>query len=181
MRAFISLELPKEIKTEIKNIQQQLKMAGVQARWIKPEIAHLTLAFLGSITPNKVEPISRILEEVVEQVKPAELYLAKINCFPDPAKARIVFIDLEGELGKLNALAIKIRKRLKKEGIWFDKKPFTAHITLGRIKKRQNLAKIIKEVKIKKVQFIANEISLTKSQLTEAGPIYKKLTCVSLV
>lgn len=181
MRAFIALELPEEIKTEIKNIQQQLKMAGVQAKWVKPEIAHLTLAFLGLITPNKVEPIGRILEEVAGQIKPAKLHLAKIGCFPDLAKARIVFVDLGDELGKLNALAIKVRKGLKKEKIYFDKKPFTAHITLGRIKKRQNLTKIIKENKIKRVQFIADKISLTKSQLTEAGPIYKKLTCVSLV
>jgi len=181
MRAFIALELPKEIKTEIKNIQQQLERAGVQARWIKPEIAHLTLAFLGSITPNKVEPIGRVLEKVAEQIKPTQLYLSKIGCFPNPAKARIVFVDLQGELGKLNALTTKARKGLKKEGVWFDEKPFAAHLTLGRIKKRQNLTKITKEIRIKKVQFIADEISLTKSQLTEAGPIYTKLACVSLV
>lgn len=180
MRAFIALELPEEIKTEISKIQWDLKKAGVQARWVNPEIAHLTLAFLGSITPNKIESIGNILEAAASQIKPVQIHLLKIGCFPSPSKARIIFVELGGELGKLNALAIKIRKQLKKEKIYFDKKPFVNHITLGRIKKRQDLTQLIKKTKIKKVKFVASEVSLTKSILTESGPIYTQLQCVSL-
>lgn len=181
MRAFIALELPEKRKTEIGKIQQELKKAGVQARWVKPESSHLTLAFLGPITPNKIEPVGKILNDVARQVKPVQLHLLKIGCFPSLTKARIVFVDLGGELDKLNALAIKIREQLKKEKIYFDKKPFVSHITLGRIKKRQDLTQLIKKTKIKKVKSVANEVSLTKSTLTESGPIYQKLKCVSLV
>lgn len=180
MRAFISLEIPEEIKKEIGKIQQGLEKAGVQARWVKPELSHLTLAFLGSITPDKVESIGNILEAAANQIKPAQLHLLKIGCFPSPARARIVFVDLGGELGKLNALAIKIRKELKKEKIYFDKKPFVSHITLGRIKKRQDLTQLIKKTKIEKVKFVASEVSLTKSTLTESGPIYTKIKSVNL-
>jgi len=175
MRAFIALELPAEIKIEVSKIQKELAKAGVQVKWVKPEIAHLTLAFLGSITPNKVEPISEILDGAASQIEPAQLYLAKIGCFPSPAKARIVFVDLGGELGKLHALATKIRKQLKKEKIWFDKKPFVSHITLGRIKRQQNLAQLIRKTKIKRVKFVANEVTLTKSTLTPSGPKYQPL------
>lgn len=180
MRAFIALALPEKIRTEIGKIQQDLKKAGVQARWVKPELSHLTLAFLGSITPDKVQPISKILNEVASQIKPAQLHLLKISCFPSPTRARIIFVDLGGELGKLNALAIKIRKELKKEKIYFDQKPFVSHITLGRIKKQQNLTPLVSKIKIKKGEFIADEVSLTKSTLTETGPIYQQIQCVSL-
>ncbi len=180
MRAFIALELPEKTKKEISKIQQDLKKAGVQARWIKPKLSHLTLAFLGSITPDKVELIEKILDEVTYQIKPVQLHLLKIGCFPSPTRARIIFVDLGDELGKLNALAIKIRKRLKKEKIYFDKKPFVSHVTLGRIKKQQNLTQLIKKTKIKKVKFVASEVSLTKSTLTESGSIYTQLKCASL-
>jgi len=180
MRAFISLELPRKIKKEIGQIQKGLKKAGVQTRWVNPEKSHLTLVFLGSVTPNKVEIISAILEEVASQIKPVKLKLAKLGCFPSPQKARVIFVDLQGEVGKLNALAIKIRKKLKKEKIWFDKKPFVAHITLSRLKKRQNLTYLINKVKIKRVEFTANKVCLNKSTLTESGPVYEKLKCVSL-
>lgn len=180
MRAFIALELPEETKTEINKIQRDLKKVGVLARWVKPEISHLTLAFLGSITPNKVEPIGKILDEAGSQVRPINLKLTKIGCFPSPTKARIIFIDLGGEIGKLNALVIKIRKRLKKEKIYFDKKPFVNHVTLGRIRKKQNLTKLVGKSKVKKITFVASKVSLTKSTLTQSGPIYTQLKCVSL-
>jgi len=181
MRVFIALELPEEIKTEIKFLQQQLDKAGVQARWIKPTIAHLTLVFLGSMTPNKVEPLSQILEEVAGQIKPIELRLLKIGCFPNLARARIIFVDLNGERDKLNVLATKIRKGLKKEKIWFDKKPFATHLTLGRIKKIKNLTKILKRVAVKRIEFRAKEVTLNKSDLGPAGPTYTKLKKVALV
>lgn len=180
MRTFIALELPEEIKTEINQIQQGLKKVGVQAKWVRPKITHLTIAFLGSITPTNVEPIGEILKKASSEIRPIKLHLAKIGCFPNPAKARIIFVDLGGELDKLNALTKKIRKGLKKEKIWFDKKPFSAHLTLGRIKKRKNLAKVLKKAAVKKIEFLAKEVTLNKSNLGSAGPVYAKLRRVFL-
>lgn len=180
MRAFIALEIPEKIKKEVAKIQKDLSTVGVQARWVKPEIAHLTLAFLGSITPDKIKPIEKILTEIAGQIKPVKPFLNKVGCFPSLAKARIIFLSLAGELGKLNALAIRIRKRLKKQKIYFDEKPFSSHLTLGRLKNRQNLTQLIEKIKVKKVEFVASEVSLTKSTLTESGPVYTELKCVSL-
>lgn len=181
MRAFISLELPSKVKKEFGQIQKELQKAGVQARWVNPEIVHLTLAFLGSVAPEKTETIEGVLEEkVAKKIRPVNLILDKIGYFPSPQNPRIISVDLSGELGKLNALAIKTRKTLKKEKIWFDEKPFSPHLTLGRLKRSQNLTQLVKEVKIKKIEFIAGEIALNKSTLTDSGPIYQKLKCVYL-
>lgn len=180
MRAFIALELPAKIKTQLGEIQKELIGEGIKARWVKPKIAHLTLAFLGSIAPDKLETVEKILKEVAGQIKPAKLKLHQLGCFPSPVKAKIIFVDLQGELDKLNALAIKIRKRLKKGKIYFDQKPFVAHITLGRIKKKQNLTQITGKIKIKRLEFTARAITLNKSQLTETGPIYRTIKTVKL-
>lgn len=175
MRTFIALELPGEIKQEIAQIQQELKKAGIEAKWVRSEITHLTLAFLGSITPNKVDTINNSLEAATSGVSPIRLQFHQVGCFPSPAKARVVFVDLQGELGKLHALALKIRKVLEKEKIWFDKKPFVSHATLGRIRKKQNLTKLIKEIKIRKIKFMARKIVFYQSSLTESGPVYQPI------
>ena len=180
MRVFISLEIPKEIKEEIGKIQNNLKTAGIQARWVKPEIAHLTLAFLGETTPDKISPLGMILENAAKEISPVNLQLEQVSCFPSPAKARIIFLSLGGEIGKLNALASKIRQELKKEKIWFDEKPFVFHLTLARLKNRQNLEKFIPNIKIKKIKFIGQTIALKESRLTPQGPIYKTLKETSL-
>ncbi|HUS60543.1 MAG TPA: RNA 2',3'-cyclic phosphodiesterase [Nevskiaceae bacterium] len=215
MRAFVSLELPLAVKKEIGEIQQKLKATGLQARWVKSEIVHLTIAFLGSATPNKLDIVSNILKEVANQtktpparrpgksssvavlvasgdrrpptgglaavgVKPIKLKLSQLGCFPHPKKARIIFIELCGELAKLNTVAIKIRKQLKKQNVWFDKKPFSAHLTLARIKKKQNLTSLVKKIKIKQVEFTSSQLTLTKSQLTATGPIYTQIKTIAL-
>lgn len=180
MRTFIALELPEEVKVEIGKIQQDLKKAGAQARWVQPKIAHLTFVFLGSITPDKVKLVDEVMNEAARQINPVTLHLNKIGCFPDPTKARIVYLELGGELDKLNLLVTKIRKGLKKQKIWFDEKPFHPHLTLGRVRKRKNLTSIIKGAKVKKSEFIAHKISLYKSILTPTGPVYSELKQVWL-
>jgi 2'-5' RNA ligase len=175
MRVFIALELPEKIKIELEKIQQELKRAGVAAKWVKPELSHLTLAFLGSITPEKIEVVSQILQTVSQEISPVRLSFHQLDCFPSSAKSKVIFVALQGELGKLNALAIKIRKQLKTAEIYFDEKPFVAHLTLGRIKIPQDLRAVIGQIKIERQEFFGDKISLVKSTLTPSGPIYEKI------
>lgn len=181
MRAFIALEIPEEIKKEIGEIQNQLKKLGLQARWVNPKITHLTLAFLGSITPDKIVSINKILKEGAGEINSIHLYLLKLACFPNSTKARVIFIDLGGELEKLNTLATKIRNLLKGKGIWFDKKLSITHITLARIKKIKDLRGLVEKIKIPKKQFIGQEVYLIKSTLTPNGPVYQTLQKASLL
>jgi len=180
MRIFIALEIPKKIKEEISKTQNQLKAAGIQARWVKPEIAHLTLIFLGETAPNKVGEIEKILKEAGSQISPVNLWLEKVDCFPSPTKAKIIHLSLKGELGKLNTLALKIRKLLKKQKINFDQKPFVPHLTLGRLKKPQNVSEILSKIKILRQNFFVYQLLLIQSTLTSQGPIYKTLRSLEL-
>jgi len=175
MRAFIALELPKEIKKEIAKIQKQLQRAGAKATWVKPEIAHLTFAFLGSVTHNELEIIHKILEEEVKKSSLLKLRLELVNCFPNPERARIIFVELQGDLKELNYLVKQIRKNLKQQKIWLDDKPFAPHVTLGRVRKQANLTHVLKGIKVKKLEFLAREITLNQSTLGRSGPKYTQL------
>ncbi len=179
MRVFIALELPKEIKKEISKIQKQLQRAGAKATWVKPEITHLTLAFLGSVTHNQLEIVHKILDEI--KIKPIRLEFNSPGCFPHPKRARIIFVDLQGDLKKLCLLATQIRNNLKKQKIWFDDKPFKAHVTLGRVKRRQNLTRVLKGVRVKKLEFLTQEITLNQSELGSSGPTYTNLKKILLI
>jgi 2'-5' RNA ligase len=178
MRVFIALELPEEIKKEIAKLQEKLRKAGAKATWVKPEIAHLTFAFLGSVTHNELGIIHKILGEI--KAKRIQLELGSLGCFPNPERARIVFIELQGGLKGVHYLANQIRQNLKKEKIQFDDRPFVAHVTLGRVRRRQNLTHILKGVKSKKLEFLVQEITLNQSELDSSGPIYSKLKSVHL-
>jgi len=180
MRVFIALEIPEKINKKISKTQNQLKSSGIQARLVKPKNTHLTLVFLGETAPNKVGEIEKILKEVSDQISPVNLRLEKVDYFPSPAKAKIIYLSLKGELGKLNALALKIRKLLKKQKIKFDQKPFVPHLTLGRLKKPQDVSGLLSKIKILRQEFFVHHLKLIQSTLTPQGPIYKTLASFEL-
>ena len=180
MRIFIALDIPEKIKKEISKTQNQLKSSGVQTRLVKPNNTHLTLVFLGETAPNKVGEIEKILKEVSGQISPVNLWLEKIDCFPSPTKAKIIYLSLKGELGKLNALALKIRKLLKRQKINFDQKSFVPHLTLGRLKKLQNISGLLSKIKILRQEFFVHQLKLIQSTLTPQGPVYKTLASFEL-
>ena len=55
IRAFISVDLPYEVKRTIAKIQIQFKGLGLKTSWVKPENVHLTLKFLGNVSENQVK------------------------------------------------------------------------------------------------------------------------------
>lgn len=176
MRAFVAIKLPKEIESEMAKIQGDLKKTGLEAKWVKPENVHLTIAFLGSIDNKQVVVIKKILSPINRLIeKPIKLRLRNLSAFPNVSRARIVFVDLFAEIERLNDLALKIRNELKNKRIWFDEKPFIAHLTLGRFKKPENLTYLIKKIVIEHVSFEVKEFFLYQSQLSSLGSIYTKL------
>jgi len=180
MRLFIALETPQKVKKEIAVIQKKLRVEKISGRWIQPKLTHLTLVFLGETAPNKIGDIEKILKEASGQIFPINLWLEKIDAFPSPAKAKIIHLSLKGELDKLNALVLKIRKSLKKQKINFDRKLFIPHFTLGRLKKPQNLTWFLSKIKIPRRKFFVNQLNLIQSTLTPQGPIYKILASFEL-
>lgn len=175
MRLFISLEIPDKAREAVAIIEQNLKRAGLVARFVKPEIVHLTIAFLAAVDENALPLLKKIVGRTNSQLKPINLSFSTIDCFPGAESARIIFIQLAGEVDKLKMLARLLRGELKKEKIWFDEKSFHPHLTLARLKKRQNLTALIKKIKFKKIEFAADDIALIKSTLTSKGSVYKRL------
>lgn len=176
IRAFIAFDIPEEIKSEILKIQDDLRKAEVEAKWVKPKNIHLTLAFLGSIDDKQVGQVKKILTPSnLFSEKPINLQFAQISAFPNLNRVRVIFIDLSGEIERLSSLVIKIRNELKNKKIWFDEKPFIPHLTLGRFKKPANLSSLIEKISLKKASFEVKRAAFYQSQLVSSGSIYTKL------
>jgi len=67
MRTFIAIELPKDIKNILGNIQNELKQSQADVKWVKPDNIHLTLKFLGEIQEDLVKKIQLVLEEIAQK------------------------------------------------------------------------------------------------------------------
>ncbi|MEW6170134.1 MAG: RNA 2',3'-cyclic phosphodiesterase [Candidatus Omnitrophota bacterium] len=183
MRAFIGISLPEDIQKYLKSIQELLKKSRDDVKWIEPGNIHLTLKFLGEITQEQTQGIKTILEDVACKFMSLELQLRELGAFPKLDFARILWVGLDDKTGSLKKIAHDLDRSLVKLGIPKEDKPFSAHITLGRIKnpkKDLKLQELLIKNKIQNLSFVFKEITFFKSTLSSSGPVYETLYRISL-
>ena len=161
MRLFIAFDTSK-VKEQILAVQKQL--TGAELTLTKT--FHLTLKFLGEVTPTKAEEIKNKLRTV--QFKP---FIAKLNgtgVFPNENYIRVVWLGIEPK-ETICELQKKIEEALGGE----KEKDFQPHITLARVKSSdKTFAEKIKKLKVEPVSFEVKEFKLIESKLQTEGPVY---------
>lgn len=184
LRAFIAIELPDNVRAALHGVQEQLKINRFKATWTRSENIHLTLKFLGDIRRDKVEPIARVIKHAAEDCRPLTLRSQAIGFFPGVKNPRVLWTGLSGETNTLAKLQAEIDKGLVDLGFLKDKKPFTGHLTLGRIKgggKPELFIDIMKRFQNMTTDtFIVDSVNLYLSRLMPSGPIYSKLFSAAL-
>jgi 2'-5' RNA ligase len=184
MRLFIAIEIPESVKKELTVVQGRLRGAGVDASWTRAEGMHLTLKFLGEVSEQRVPEIMISLRKAMEGIGPLGFSVSGVGTFPNPIKARVVWIGLAGDIDKLTRLQVAVENAMVLLGMAREERKFTPHLTLGRIKyirSRDGWTKTLEEVKdISLPGFEATSVSLMKSELRPAGAVYTEMGKVEL-
>lgn len=172
MRVFIAVDLPEEIKKEIKKVQKLLpEFLGKKT---EEENLHLTLKFLGEIDEKKIEEIKRRLEEIKEIRFEAEI--DALGFFNEDF-IKIIWLHLDGCEKLQKEVDEKLKDLLPKE------KRFMSHLTIARvknIKNKENFLKKFNKIKINPLSFTVESFKLKKSILTASKPIYEDLLEIKL-
>ncbi|MEK6919176.1 MAG: RNA 2',3'-cyclic phosphodiesterase [Nanoarchaeota archaeon] len=170
MRLFIAIFLPEDVKKEIKNTQEKVrKLELMNARYAETDNLHLTLKFLGEVTTQKADEISKKLSKIKEES--FETTISQAGIFT-PSEPKILWLEMSGA----EKLQKKIDETMEEEG--FKKEPrFMSHITIARIKQMNKtyVMKLLDEMnkKEKEEKFKIKKFSLVESELTPSGPKYK--------
>lgn len=173
MRCFIAIEIPENIKSKINFYLTKLKKINHENRiiWVKKQNLHLTVQFIGEIGENKVKNLIKMLPNIQFEPFFVEFDNA-LTFFPNEKHPKVIKLKMLDKKRKLTKLNEKIRKTLHDLSIDYDKKPFSAHLTLGRIKYLSGDFKEIYPINLPKLKI--NNIQLLCSELTKNGPIYSK-------
>jgi RNA 2',3'-cyclic 3'-phosphodiesterase len=184
LRAFIAVELPENVQAALHLVQEKLKSYQFKATWTRPENIHLTLKFLGDIKQDEVAPIVSVMEQAAKDCRPMTLRSQAIGFFPGVKQPRVLWTGISGQTEALAELQGKIDRGLASLEIPREKKPFTGHLTLGRIKGGGNPGMFIDIMKTYQNMttdaFFADSVHLFQSRLMPSGPIYTKLFSVPL-
>lgn len=185
IRAFLAIEPPEEILATASRLQEKLKreLTG-KVSWTRPHGNHLTLKFFGDISQNDVANICNAVRQRAAAVPPILLTVREMGVFPNPQKARVLWLGTEGEVEKLAQLQKQLEDDFARIGFPQETRPFRAHLTLGRIKfpgSVQGIGKALDKYKdFTAGEFRATELILFQSQLTPQGAVYTRLETIPL-
>ena len=163
MRLFIAVNLSDEMKDSLIRMQNALYDRGARGNYTPEENLHLTLAFIGEY-PD-AQPVLDALSAVA--FRPFELSLEGMGRFGD-----LWWAGMRDSV-PLTAVVRRLRRALAENGIPFDKKRFSPHITLLR-KASGALPGIAPEP----ASMTVTALSLMRSDRGRNGMIYTELGSV---
>lgn len=183
VRTFIGIFPPPEIQAAIAHSQALLKPDSSGVRWEAQNKFHITLKFLGSLTPPQLDKTRFELSRAGEILAPFNTILNSIGCFPDLRSPKIIWIgssrDGNPPLSKCFAV---VDEYCAAAGFKKDERPFLPHITLGRVKGKipEVLIKKIETITFEPLQFLCTELLIMKSDLSSSGSAYSQQYTIPL-
>lgn len=182
IRTFVAIEPPPGVREELARLAQELGPRAGRVRWARPGGMHLTLKFLGDTRPEDVAAMAEALVQAVAGFGELELALDGLGRFPAQGRPRVVWAGLTGQAGRLAELAGRVEEALSPFGYPPEKRPFSPHLTLGRVEKAAPaLTALLDKAKVRPQGFTVRELAHFRSTLTPRGAIYDKLTQIPIV
>ncbi len=171
MRLFIAFEASKEAAEHLSLLQKQLLTDNAKLTLAK--VFHLTLKFLGEVSPARAEEVRKKLESI--KFSPFTASLDGTGVFPSESYVRVVWIGIEPK-DVICSLQKQIDEAL--HGLFSKEKDFQPHITLARVKSvkdKKQFAELVKSLKVKPISFEVKHIKLIESQPTSEGHVYRDI------
>ena len=175
-------------------IIRQLSQVLPEVRWVDPNGIHLTLAFLGELDDEHLGEAFHAAEEAAQKAIPFEYRIKGLGTFGSQQQPRVIWIGVE-ELpsGKIQGSPLHyihglLSKALELRGFELEKRPFSPHLTLARIKQslsldaRQRLQRLLHSGLAAKSSaiFPARSLCVMKSELSRSGAKYTLLKAYPL-
>jgi 2'-5' RNA ligase len=178
IRSFIAFDIENElVLKKITEMQNLLAKTGADLKLVEPKNIHVTLRFLGNISPDMAEKIFLEMKKV--KFAPFDIKLQGLGAFPNVRYPRVVWAGMTQGAEQLRNIFNQLEPRLRSLGFQPDPKGFSPHLTIARVKSGRNkaeLAKFLIENANYEYGIIKAEcLRLKRSDLTPKGPIYSTL------
>ncbi len=139
LRTFLAIPLPESIKNYLTDLSRQMQSLYQdqhdRLKWVVPEGMHITLAFLGDTREEDIDPLADQLAVTLRHFIPFRLTLTESGTFPHANKPRILWVGTYTDDEQLPAVKADVDRHLSGAGYTIEKRKFSPHITLGRIKR----------------------------------------------
>ena len=183
LRSFIAVEVPAEIQNAIARSVASLQktLPKPLVRWVATQNVHLTLKFLGDVSPANLERMAEALKIEADAHGMFTMSVDGLGAFPTSRRARVIWIGLEAPPSLL-ALQRGVEAVSVRLGYSTDDRPFSPHLTIGRVGQNvaatdlQKIRSALEGTKVGKLGTVkVDAIHIFKSDLRPGGSVYTHL------
>ncbi len=174
-RLFIALDIPGDIKSDIHSFTGNLLEKERGIKIVPASNIHVTLKFLGNININKIKKIENAIKITADSLEKFRYRISgKVGAFPNLAKARVVFMEIDDGSMRISEVYNLLENNLSKIKIRKEGKKFIPHVTVARIKGKKNLEKPDGSLRAGPDAWIdCHDILLFESRLRPSGAEYE--------
>ncbi len=186
IRAFIAIELPEEVRQKLDAVEKQIQAQGGEAgrkavRWVSSGNMHLTLKFLGEVSTANVQSLAGMLQKEASRHHGFVMTIGGLGAFPNARRPRVIWIGTEAP-PELSSLQKAIEAETRQLGYPAEERPFSPHLTLGRISQNARpeeinaVAQVLGDIKVGELGRVpVDSIHLFQSDLRPSGAVYTSL------
>lgn len=178
LRLFIAFPLPTEVIAQLGEIIGQFHSLTRSVRWVKPDNIHLTVRFLGDTEEALVPRLADLLDQTARDFTSSSIVADRIGGFPNLKRPSVIWVGPSGPIEEAASIASAIESGVRELGLGEEKKGFKPHLTLGRVRRGQQIGELAEHLsnhQMKPIKIDLGRLVLFQSTLTPSGPIYKRL------
>lgn len=191
MRLFVGVELDAAARSKAAGVMERLRRRlraaapDLEARWIAPGNLHITVWFIGETPEPRASELEPALSRAPFTTAAFDLELAGCGVFPPSGPPRVLWIGVRRGGESMTELYREVGERLRPFGLLPERRPYSAHLTVARVKSvgragskalRESLAHVRADCGVCPVR----AATLFRSRLSPHGAAYEPLLRVPL-
>lgn len=195
MRLFIGIEIDDAARAAVMTAARTLQDCveqpewAVGARWISAGNLHITLWFIGEVSGGPDEPgVCRSILEAMATPFETPCFtaeLAGLGVFPPSGPPRVFWMGVRAGAEGLSALHAQVGERLRPLGFEAERRPYSAHLTLARVRasgrgRPAALRAVIGQMPAGPARFRVDAVTVFASRLSPKGASYQPILRVPL-
>lgn len=165
-RVFFALWPDPGAQSRLIRLQDSLR-SSVEARWVLPVNLHLTLAFVGQVTAERLQVLHEVAASA--EAEAFSMWLDGLECW---RSSRVLCLTSKQVPAALNRLVETLATGLDQAGFELDKRSHRPHITLAR---QTGCDQFGTEAAVEPIRVDASAFHLVESSPAAVGPVYETM------
>ncbi len=178
IRSFIAFDIQNEgITNRIAAAQKLLMQTNADLKLVEPKNIHITVRFLGAISPEMVDKVYEVMRKV--KFVPFNIQLQGLGVFPTVNYPRVVWAGITLGAEQLKSIFEQLEPMIHELGFAPEPNGFNPHLTIARVRSGTNKQRLVdfvnRQSEYEFGNIKGNCLRLKKSQLSPMGPTYTTL------